>query len=70
MIYTTFGNSEKEIDKQEACSVGNKVNQDGRSASMTAPNGPAQQACIKASLREAQVTPKDITASECHGTGT
>merc|ERR1719464_2160697 len=37
---------------------------------MTAPNGPAQQACIKQSLREAQVDPHDITASECHGTGT
>lgn len=70
MVYTTFGKEERDLELQEGCAIGNKVNQDGRSASMTAPNGPSQQMCIKASLREAQVGPHDITASECHGTGT
>nr|AQS99281.1 type I polyketide synthase [Gambierdiscus excentricus] len=70
MCYVTISNSDRDTEMQEACAIGNKVNQDGRSASMTAPNGPSQQLCIKASLREAGVMPHDITASECHGTGT
>mmetsp|Transcript_56067 Transcript_56067/g.126700 ORF Transcript_56067/g.126700 Transcript_56067/m.126700 type:complete len:1283 (+) Transcript_56067:153-4001(+) len=46
------------------------LNQDGKSASITAPSGPAQTAAIKASLREAMVLPPEIQISECHGTGT
>merc|ERR1719450_154893 len=30
---------------------GTAINQDGRSASLTAPHGPSQQECIRASLR-------------------
>eukprot|EP00971_Amphidinium_carterae_P016215 319673-Amphidinium_carterae.1 len=44
--------------------------EDGRSATMTAPNGPSQTQCIKMSLREANLTPTQITVAECHGTGT
>jgi len=46
------------------------MNQDGRSASITAPSGPAQTACVKASLKEAGLTPDQCSFSECHGTGT
>nr|AQS99193.1 type I polyketide synthase [Gambierdiscus polynesiensis] len=46
------------------------MNQDGRSASITAPSGPAQTACIKASLKECGLTPDRIIFGECHGTGT
>jgi len=70
LAYTVISNSDKDSEMQEGCAIGNKVNQDGRSASMTAPNGPAQQLCIRASLMEAGLEPHDITASECHGTGT
>lgn len=49
---------------------GGCVNQDGRSASMTAPHGPSQQECIRNSLREANLTPADIRIAELHGTGT
>lgn len=70
VAYTVFSKDQKHMEMQEGVAVGNKVNQDGRSASMTAPNGPSQQLCIKSSLREAQLDPHDITASECHGTGT
>ena len=49
---------------------GTCINQDGRSASMTAPHGPSQQECIRASLKEANVTPSDIRVAELHGTGT
>lgn len=45
-------------------------NQDGRSASLTAPSGPSQQACIRASLRMGNVDPLEVLVAECHGTGT
>jgi 3-oxoacyl-(acyl-carrier-protein) synthase len=70
LAYNILSESDKDAESQIGIAIGNKVNQDGRSASMTAPNGPSQQLCIKASLKEAGVEPHDITASECHGTGT
>lgn len=44
--------------------------QDGRSASLTAPNGPAQEEMITRAIREAGMTPPESTVWECHGTGT
>merc|ERR1712107_218691 len=46
------------------------VNQDGRSASLTAPHGPSQQECIRGSLRESALKPMEVCIGECHGTGT
>jgi len=50
--------------------MGIAANQDGRSANLTAPNGPAQQACIRASMVEAGMHAREICIAECHGTGT
>jgi len=52
------------------CLAGSQANQDGRSASMTAPNGPAQEKCIQSTLKESGLTPTEIDCFECHGTGT
>jgi len=49
---------------------GTCINQDGRSASMTAPHGPSQQECLRASMREANIVPGDVRVAELHGTGT
>nr|AQS99293.1 type I polyketide synthase [Gambierdiscus excentricus] len=49
---------------------GSQIGQDGRSASMSAPNGPAQEKCVWGAIREAQMTPPESTVWECHGTGT
>ena len=46
------------------------VNQDGRSSSLTAPNGPAQQRVLRMALGEARLAPDALTGLEMHGTGT
>jgi NADPH:quinone reductase-like Zn-dependent oxidoreductase/3-oxoacyl-(acyl-carrier-protein) synthase len=50
--------------------AGAAVNQDGRSSSLTAPNGPAQQAVVLAALQSAGLSPGDVTSLSMHGTGT
>nr|AQS99318.1 type I polyketide synthase [Gambierdiscus polynesiensis] len=58
-------------DDQRMCYFrGSQMGQDGRSASMSAPNGPAQEKCVWGAIREARMTPPESTTWECHGTGT
>ncbi len=46
------------------------LNQDGRSSGLTGPNGAAQRALAKQSLRQARLSPADIGYVETHGAGT
>nr|AQS99216.1 type I polyketide synthase [Gambierdiscus polynesiensis] len=50
--------------------AGSHTNSDGRSASLTAPNGPAQQRLLRAVLTETQLQAVEIDVYEAHGTGT
>ena len=49
--------------------VGTAVNQDGRSSSLTAPNGPAQQQVMREALRSARLGADAVKALQLHGTG-
>jgi mycobactin polyketide synthetase MbtC len=46
------------------------VNQDGRSAGLSAPSGPAQIRLYRRAMAQAGVRPEDVAMIEGHGTGT
>jgi len=46
------------------------INQDGRTSGISAPNSESQKACIRAALKQANLTANDVTYIEAHGTGT
>ena len=50
--------------------LGSAVRQDGRSASLTAPNGQAQQGLLAAALQDAGASADALVLNEAHGTGT
>lgn len=49
---------------------GTACNQDGRSASLTAPSGPSQEAVIRSALKDGGIEPRQVSYVETHGTGT
>ena len=49
--------------------TGSAVNQDGRSSSLTAPNGPQQQAVMRQALMVAGRAPEEVGILQMHGTG-
>ena len=64
--------SDAERDHQGVYAVvrGSAVMQDGLSASLTAPNGQAQEALLRAAVADAGISAADVRLIEAHGTGT
>nr|AQS99197.1 type I polyketide synthase [Gambierdiscus polynesiensis] len=57
-------------DDRDAIWRASQCGQNGRSATLTAPNGLAQEDVIWKSIREAKITPPESCVWNCHGTGT
>lgn len=70
VVLRRLADAKREGDPVLAWVAGTAMNQDGRSAGITAPNGPAQEAVIRAALADARVSAAAVSFVEAHGTGT
>ncbi len=70
VVLKRLTDAQRDGDHVWALVRGSAINQDGRSAGLTAPNMLAQQALLRQALRNARVEPEQIGYVETHGTGT
>ncbi|WP_375772900.1 SDR family NAD(P)-dependent oxidoreductase [Archangium gephyra] len=70
VVLKRLSDAQRDGDHVWALVRGSAINQDGRSAGLTAPNMLAQQALLRQALRNARVEPEQIGYVETHGTGT
>ena len=70
LVLKRLADAQADGDRVLAVIRGTAANQDGRSGGLTVPNGPAQEAVIRAALADAKLAPADIGYVEAHGTGT
>ncbi|MEO1223659.1 MAG: aminotransferase class III-fold pyridoxal phosphate-dependent enzyme [Pseudomonadota bacterium] len=70
VVLKRLSDAERDGDRVRAIIRGGATNHDGHASALTAPNAEAQIAVIRAALSDAGLTPDDVQAVECHGTGT
>ncbi|KAI5918973.1 hypothetical protein F4810DRAFT_530343 [Camillea tinctor] len=69
-VLKRLSDAQRDGDPIHAVIRGTAVNHDGRSASLTAPSGSAQQRLVRTALSAARLQPDDIDYIEAHGTAT
>lgn len=70
LVLKRYADAVQDRDSIYAVIKGSKVNQDGTSIGITAPNVAAQEAVIRGAWQDAGVDPESISYIEAHGTGT
>ncbi|MFE9848750.1 SDR family NAD(P)-dependent oxidoreductase [Streptomyces sp. NPDC005576] len=70
VVLKRLSDAERDGDTVLALVRGTAIGQDGDSAGLTVPNGPAQELTIRNALAASRLTPSDIQYVEAHGTGT
>lgn len=70
IILKRLSDALQEGDRVRAVVRGTAVNHDGRTTVLTAPNGLAQEAVLRAALKNAMLEAGDVSYIETHGTGT
>nr|AAY00026.1 SA1_PKSB [uncultured bacterial symbiont of Discodermia dissoluta] len=70
VVLKRLEDAEADGDRIWAVLKGSAINQDGASAGLTVPNGPAQERVIAEALARAAVEPAAVDYLEAHGTGT
>ena len=70
MVLKRAAEALRDGDTLHALVRGSAVRQDGRSASLTAPNGKAQEELLRCALKDAGVEAREVQVLESHGTGT
>lgn len=70
LVIKRLADARRDGDTVLAVIRGTAIGQDGESAGLTVPNGPAQEKVIRAAIVAAGLEPSDISYVEAHGTGT